>query len=80
MFGICNTGCIRSYEEFKKDPPRISKIKSFIDKYDWKDTEFPSHAGKIDWKKKFEENNKTIALNMLFGPYNTKQIRPAYIS
>ena len=30
--------------------------------------------------KKFEQNNKTIALNIFFVPYNTKQIRPAYIS
>ena len=27
-----------------------------------------------------KKNNKTIALNILFVPYNTKQIRPAYIS
>ena len=39
--------------------------------------EFPSHSK--DWKK-FEPNIKTIALNILFLPYNTKQIRPAYIS
>ena len=32
-----------------------------------------------DWRK-FEQNNKTIALNILFIPYNTKQIRPAYLS
>ena len=30
--------------------------------------------------KKFEQNNKAIALNILFVPYNTKQIRPVYIS
>ena len=30
--------------------------------------------------KKFEQNNNTIALNILFVPYNTKQIRQAYIS
>ena len=39
--------------------------------------EFPSHSK--DWKK-FEQNNKTIALNILFVPYNTKQIRLAYKS
>ena len=32
-----------------------------------------------DWKK-FEQNNKTIALNILFVPCNTKQIKSAYIS
>ena len=39
--------------------------------------EFPSHSK--DWKK-FEQNNKTTALNILFVPYNTKQVKPAYIS
>ena len=41
------------------------------------DIEFPSYSK--DWKK-FEQNNKTIALNILFVPYNTKQIRQAHIS
>ena len=49
----------------------------FIDNYNWKDIEFPSHSK--DWEK-FEQNNKAIVLNVLFVPYNTKQIRPAYIS
>ena len=44
----------------------------FIDQYNWKDIEFPSHSK--DWKK-FEQNNKTITLNILYVPYNTKQIR-----
>ena len=39
--------------------------------------EFPSYSK--DWKN-FKQNNKTIALNILFLLYNTKQIRPAYIS
>ena len=29
--------------------------------------------------EKFEQNNNTIALNILYVPYNTKQIRPVYI-
>ena len=32
-----------------------------------------------DWKR-FEQNNKTIALNILFVLYDTKEIRSAYIS
>ena len=60
-----------------KNPQRISKIKPFINTYNWKDIKFPSHSN--DWKK-FEQNNKTIALNILYLPYNTKQIRPAHIS
>ena len=31
----------------------------------------------IDWKK-FEQNNKTIALNILFVPHNTKIMMLAY--
>ena len=30
--------------------------------------------------KKFETNNKTMALNILCVPYNKKKIRPAYVS
>ena len=36
----------------------------------------PSHSK--DWRK-FECNNKTIALNILYVPYKTKKIRQAYI-
>ena len=57
-----------NYQNIKKDPHRISKIKPFINQYDWKVINFPSH--KEDWKK-FETNNKSIALNILFVPYNT---------
>ena len=55
----------------------ISKIKPFIDQYDWKERNFL--AQQKDWKK-FELNNKTIAFNVLFVPYNTKKIRLAYKS
>ena len=57
-------------------PERISKIKPFIDQYNWKDTDFPA-MGK-DWKK-FESNNE-IALNILYVPHNTKKINIAYKS
>ena len=53
------------------------KIKPFTDQYKWKGIEFPSHSE--DWKK-FEQNIKTIALNILFVPYNSKQLRLAYKS
>ena len=55
----------------------MSKLKPFTDNYNWNDVEFPSHS---KYWKKFEQNNKTIGLNILFAPYNTKQIKPAYIS
>ena len=66
-----------NYEQTKNHPERISKIKLFIDQYNWKEIDFPSH--KKDWKK-FELNNKSIALNILYIPYNTKYIRHAYKS
>ena len=66
-----------NYHKIRKDPQRISKIKPFINQYDWKETGFPSHQK--DWKK-FELNNKTIALNILFVSYNIEKIRLAYKS
>ena len=57
-----------NHEQIREHPEKISKIKPFIDKYDWKEIDFPS-TGK-DWKK-FESNNKSIALNILCVPYNT---------
>ena len=66
-----------NYQNIKKDPQRILKIKPFINAYNWKDINFPSH--KEDWNT-FEKNNKSIALNIFYVPYNTKQIMPAYIS
>ena len=52
-----------NYQNIEKDPRRISKIKPYISKYNWEGTEFL--AGSKD-QKKFEQNNKTIVLNMLF--------------
>ena len=66
-----------NHVRIKKDPQKRSKIKPFIDQYNWNETEFPLHSK--DWKK-FKQNNETIALNILFVPYNTEQIRQAYIS
>ena len=66
-----------NYEKIKKDLQRISKIKPFIDQYNWKDIDFPSHSK--DWKK-FELNNKSIALNILYVPHNIEKIRHAYKS
>ena len=47
--------------KIRKNPQRISKIKPFIDQYNWKDIDFP--ATSKDWKK-FELNNE-IALNII---------------
>ena len=64
-----------NHQNIENHPERISNIKPFIDKYNWKGIDFP--AGIKDWKK-FERNNKTIALNILSIPHNTKTINLAY--
>ena len=66
-----------NYQNIDHYPRRISKLEPFIDNYNWKDIEFPSYSK--GWRKS-ECNNKTIALNTLYVPYNTKQIKQAYIS
>ena len=65
------------HQEIGNHPERISNIKPFIDKYNWKGIDFP--AGAKDWEK-FEKNNKEVALNILYVPHNTKEIRLAYKS
>ena len=66
-----------NYQNIETHPEKISKLKPYINKYNWEGIEFP--AGPKDWKK-FERNNKTIALNVLFIPHNTETIRVAYRS
>ena len=51
-------------------PERISKIKPFINQYNWKDIDFP--PTNKDWKK-FELNNE-VALNILCIPHNTRKM------
>ena len=48
-----------------------------MNNYNCEEIEFPARPK--DWIK-FERNNKTIALNILFIPRNTKTIRVAYRS
>ena len=51
-----------NHKEIRKYPQRKTKIKSFLNKYNWERINFPSE--KDDWKI-FEKNNVTIALNVL---------------
>ena len=55
-------------------PERISKLKLYVNDYNWHGLEFPVQPS--DWRK-FEGNNISIALNILFEP---KDIRLAYKS
>ena len=66
-----------NHEQIDTHPERISKIKQFINKYDWNDINFQSF--RKDWNT-FEKNNKPIALNIFYVPYNSKQIRPVNVS
>ena len=66
-----------NHQEIGNHPERISNIKPFIDKYNWKGIDFP--AGAKDWEK-FEKNNKEVALNILYVPHNKKEIRLTYKS
>ena len=38
-----------NHQNFKDHPERISKLRPFINKYNWKDIEYPSHSK--DWRK-----------------------------
>ena len=63
--------------KINKHPQKISRINPFIENYNWNDINFP--ATKKDWNR-FELNNKDVALNILYVPYNTKKIEITYKS
>ena len=64
-------------DKINKHLQRVSKIKTFTNQYNWNDIDFPSTSK--DWKK-FELNNESIALNILYVPHKTRNICLAYKS
>ena len=66
-----------NHDKINKNLQRVSKIKSFIDQYNWNNIDFSSTSK--DWKK-FELNNESIALNILYVPHKTRKISLAYKS
>ena len=60
------------HEEIGKYPERITKIKTFVDKYNWEWINYTSE--KDDWKK-LEKYNLTTPLML-----KKKKIYPAYVS
>ena len=66
-----------NHREIGKDSQRISTIRPHINKYNWKDIDFP--AGISGWEK-FERSNQNIALNILYAPHNKKEIKLVYKS
>ena len=61
-----------NYDKIENHPERVCKVKPFINQYDWSEINFPSHVG--DWKR-FELNNKSIALNVLYVPQGKKNYK-----
>ena len=53
------TTVVLNYQNIKNDLQRISKTTPFINLYNWKEVNFPSHN---KYGKKFELSNKSIAL------------------
>ena len=78
MLSVRYDGLIKSWRNEKRNeqgPQRITKIKPFINKYNWEGTNFPSE--KDNWKI-YEKNNVTISLNVLYA--RKGNIYPAYVS
>ena len=63
MLSIRCNNSVKSWRN-KKDSQRIIKIKPLLNKYNWKETNLQSR--KDDWKK-FEKNNRTIVLSVLYA-------------
>ena len=64
-----------NHEQIGKHAERIAKVKPFINEYIWVGIDFPSEK---DYWKKFQKNNRTIALNFLYA--KKEKIYPAYVS
>ena len=66
-----------NYHTIENNPQRISKLKPYIDNYNWEGTKVPAESK--EWQK-FEQNNDTIALDVLYVEQYTNKITPAYKS
>ena len=66
-----------NHDKINNHLQKVSKIKPFIYQYNWNGIDFPSTSK--DWKK-FELNNESIALNLLYVPHKTIKIHVAYKS
>ena len=68
----------RSHITYHKNLGHISqKLLDCVLKFNWDYIDFPAF---ISDYKIFEKNNEDVALNILYVPYDTEQIRPEYIS
>ena len=61
-----------NHQNIESHSERLSNIKPFIDKYNWKGIDFP--AGIKDWKN-FEENNKeVVSISYVYNLIQKQQI------
>ena len=65
-----------NHDKINKNPQIVSKLKPFIDQYNWNDIDFPSTSK--DWKK--FELNESISLYILYVPDKSGKIHLAYKS
>ena len=66
-----------NYHTVETHPERISKLKSYINKYNLERINFPAESK--EWKK-FEQSNTTIALNILYAKSTKKKTNIVYKS
>ena len=66
-----------NYQTIESNPQIISKLKPYVNKYNWEGINFP--AGSKEWQK-IERNNDTIALNVLYLKHNTRKTSVVYRS
>ena len=64
-------------KNWEKNRQRISRIRSFINQYEWKEI-ILSTWSKI-WEKKIIPNNQTSALNILILPHNRRKITSVHL-
>ena len=75
MFAVTNA---LYHKEIEKNLGHISqKLLDRVLKFNWDYIDFPVF---ISDYKIFEKNNEDVALNILYVPYDTEEIRPEYIS
>ena len=60
-----------NYQKVSNKPERVLKVKPFINNFNWNEINFPPQQQDYE---KFETNNESIALNILYIPHNTEEL------
>ena len=75
MLSLRSNSHVKLWRNREEHSERITKIKPFINKYNWEEIDFSSE--KDDWKT-FEKKNVTIALNVLYAKKKKKYVLPMF--